>query len=354
MRTTHWLILGLLTVGCGGSEFGSADGPAGSGGSTQDASAGSGGDAGAAGMSGTAGTSGTGGTGGSGGTGTAGQGGSPSCDGKCVPPPPDSWKGPFLMRQSSSADDPAPPCDGEFAQEQGLFHGDLSFDDNCPCACQDANNPVKRAVIRWFDASCAGAPCETFEIENQTCQQLPDAPCGGNPNAVGVEAGGYCEPDGPTDPAPPEWLTETRGCIPNYAESGLCGLPDDLCLPPQPPEGMLCIMQPGDHDCPSGAPYGTRFERFGAWQDNRTCSPCICQPTSEIGHLLPGTSSTCDGPGSTTIPVPMPCSDVLDTFPHFVKFNAQQINEPNCAAVAVPTMDGTVEPTTMTTFCCLQ
>jgi hypothetical protein len=66
-----------------------------------------------------------------------------------------------------------------------------------------------------------------------------------------------------------------RACAPG--SSLVRGGCDDgeLCAPAAPFTGPVCIVQAGDHACPSGA-YSQRSVAYTGIDDTRACSPCAC------------------------------------------------------------------------------
>jgi hypothetical protein len=313
------LILCAVWVGCGGSGFETTE---------PDASAGTGGTAGTGGASAAAGSS-----------GTAGEAGTANpCPGACAPSV-SGWEGPLVVREGSGL--PPLACATPYS-----FRGELESPSDCPCACQeDPDTGGRQAVVRWYTTSdCSGAPCRELSLQANQCEPIPNAPCPPLPG-VDVATVAFCKVSGSTEPAEPTWGIEGQAC-PAVSAPGTCG-GADTCYALATSD-RLCILQSGEADCPG--PYTEQRFRFQGVDDDRKCSPCVCEPTSKVGNIMGSDTATCGGPTQFS-EVPGLCFTMPgSTYLKYANITGAKFQ---CAPAEMPTMSGSAKPTGEVTFCCL-
>jgi len=285
----------------------------------------------------------------------------PGCPGThlCAPSVPSGWSGPVTMYEGA-LDVPAPPCVGNWSET--TFEGFSGLDTgktSCECSCGDADGTSCAGDVslkRWNGCGGIGFLMDTIELSSDSCVDL-----GGIQAASGwtVEAdlkvdGGSCEPWLTERIPEPTWASQVQVCS-GGADAAQCGeAGDGLCLPAPPPgfHPDLCIMAPGNQECPEGA-YSVKVQAARDYDDTRACGECSCSaPKGSCDADVDFVSGSGCGFGALLVEsmsVEAECT-IVDGAPNHVALDAK------ATASCKPStgyVDGEVEELDTITVCCI-
>lgn len=206
----------------------------------------------------------------------------------CLPTLPLGWSGPVVMVEESVET----ACGETFPTE--ILRGDDIVDLpelTCSCACsapagQTCPNP---RFQNFSSTDCTPATNgSTLATGSCTSSFSPSPPPGGSVRVdAGTATGGSCTPLA-EEGRPP--IEAERRIVCGGASLESEGCRDGAACLPIPSGGFeprLCIWAEGEVPCPTGAGFAeTRTLYRDGYVDERTCSPCTCEPPSE---------GTCEG-----------------------------------------------------------
>jgi hypothetical protein len=175
-----------------------------------------------------------------------------------------------------------------------------------------------------------------------------------------IVTGGTCAPQGGQANLPAEqWALVGKGCS-GALPGGGCSA-GKVCQPVSPLPFLpgLCVVKPGDNNCPMGSPFSDKHVFYEGVNDTRTCSACQCGAPS---------GSSCDVTievfGDQAVNV---CNTQLVSFaagtcanlvgnPGIFGRKATITKPPNggsCGVTGGGAPSGSITPTNATTFCCI-
>lgn len=201
----------------------------------------------------------------------------------CAEPAPADWVGPGVLYWGPGDAVPACPADMPDLLHEGL--GDL-LDDPALCAacsCDPSSANVLcnvKDLVGYEGLACSG-PKKNMNQNIGGCQPVfnnqPSASyLAAPPTAL---ATGLCMPSGgEATLGEPVWTATPRVCSRATFGKG-CGTQVCAARPAPPFDAGLCILKPGDNDCPS--PYTQKrliSDSAADVADMRGCTPCTCAP----------------------------------------------------------------------------
>jgi len=167
-----------------------------------------------------------------------------------------------------------------------------------------------------------------------------------------------CTPSKPPTQAPPTWKTLGMSCRINPTFE--CPSNRDSCAPAAAAGFRVCVYYnpAGDVDCPTISKYTEKHVFYGAFDDQRSCSPCTCgEPTgstcsSNVSIYGDGACSTltssiavdATGPACADVPSGSPLGSKSATLPAYV---------PGACVPGGGAPSGAATPVMPATFCCL-
>jgi hypothetical protein len=235
----------------------------------------------------------------------------PSAGNSCVPAPPDTWDGPFLVYDG--APNTAPSCPNEMPEQVDENIGSPVGPITCAdCRCQTPTGATCTATILQFsDTGCA---TQVGSVPADTCQTPGSAAAGSFKVTVDV-SGGSCTPFVLTKTKQPiTWPEVLRHCKrPGSFTSDGCSS-DQLCVPDgvAPFNPHTCIRT-DDPDATCPAPWTQQLHTVDANpNDTRDCSASTCSCGSASGINCNGSVhnygavADCSGFAPTTVQAPTP------------------------------------------------
>jgi hypothetical protein len=244
------------------------------------------------------------------GTGDTGTGDEPTPDAcaaleQCLPPLPDDWQGPVVVRDQPEGDATV-ECGGAFPVQVPLALGrDLQEGAAvCDCSCSpvDAECTLHADLSYWdipsgLSTLCFSSPPDgSFSVQDGITLSFPTPYWVDDPLAAWRLDGstqtlaGSCNPTVSAMISPPAFATDVLVC-------GLAEEPDacegeGICspVPAAPYDGGTCIWREGDYGCTDPS-YPNRSIAYLGYTDDRACAECSCGPltgdcTDE--HYTPG------------------------------------------------------------------
>jgi hypothetical protein len=196
----------------------------------------------------------------------------------CAEAAPAGWTGPSVLYVGT---DPSPSCGGGFATE-ALFGGTgvtapAATCSTCTCSASGSGCATYLNLSASTQNDCGGTTCGASV--NASCTEV-SVPCLGSGSGyvtASLPAGApSCSPSTQTpNVTAASFAQRVRACAPSSTlVRGGCDS-DEVCAPAAPFTGPLCIVQAGDHACPSGG-YSQRSLAYTSIDDTRSCSACSC------------------------------------------------------------------------------
>lgn len=249
--------------------------------------------------------------------------GDPLCpaDHRCIAAPPPEWTGPVVLRiDALGAEPPACPSDyPELVVSGGQEPSDTEFDCECVCGPAESVTCSSAALRHYTTANCQSAPLGTYTIPPPNCVNAFMAlPTGSRFVVEPVSVtGGSCNASLNEFRGEP-FFARTATVCGGVVDAGTCAN-EALCvpIPPEPFGTTTCIVQEGEHECPSAYPDASLLYKSD-FSDDRRCAGCSCSAPvgtcSGFVQLYP--NDTCAGASIATIPATTTCTPGSASYAH--------------------------------------
>lgn len=225
---------------------------------------------------------------------------------RCVGDAPADWLGPIaLATAAGSAAAPSCTATGYERAVLSKFGGIDEGDVNCGCTCSAPGNmtctgtPGLHRVTSSVNCVQIGLqvndPVE-YNVPANTCVNVQS----GRLKAVGrsFSSSGSCTPQPTNDIDDAVFRRRMVACETNDASTAGCAAAE-LCVPNLvAPLEKFCIYREGEHECPTGTPYGARTVYYDELDDGRSCSTCTCGSAT---GTCQGAIQLTDNPNATCV-----------------------------------------------------
>jgi hypothetical protein len=262
---------------------------------------------------------------------------------RCVPAPAAGWAAPGELRAGATP----PACAAPYDTEAYLGHAEpLAAAATCSaCSCgAPTRAECRSAYVCERTSGCAGL-CSARSVEGMGCVESANA-SGTYLPRNGLGATGTCGAGTSTATLPaPRWGRGARLCT--AAANTATGCPSgQVCVARPASPAPACIVRTGDVACP--AEYSARQVLYGALDDSRRCSACVCAftATSCTVSYVAFSQPACAGTGTAlTLDQCYTGDPASYRITHTVQGAA-------CAAATAGAPIGAVSATMPSTVCC--
>lgn len=286
----------------------------------------------------------------------------PICAGyRCVPPVPDDWSGPtvvFLAPNDPTLPDCEPDWQERFEGGRGLLPSQDDSCTDCQCGAPSGGQCSGPSVDVWNASNCSGSPNDTVSMDQGegTCHDLGVGTYQGVYSDGIFATGSSCTLSGGAL-VPTSWTEEAVAC--SGAETGGgCAQGDDLCVrrPTGDFEQSACVLQEGEHDCPSGSAYSVQRVVYRGLDDSRQCTPCSCGMNTDLptcdGTLTVYTNDTCSQGAEVVDMGGMGCTSDPSGF-RTANYSVSSGPSGGSCDSSGGSLSGAATPTEPLTLCCL-
>ena len=210
----------------------------------------------------------------------------------CLPPAPPQWLGPLAVRVGNDG-----PCPPTFDTQDLLVAIDAVPSSSCSCGCNPVDVECTATVGIFTDGD---TDCESVLVVtdvSETCSEsfTVDANARVQVQAP-AEITANCGAPIPMHDIPEVETTPLRVCIPPDSKNQ-CGDEGGCFTTEVMSFDQLCVIRPGDLECPPNQPYSEKLVAGTEIADTRECPACDCNgPESAIcGPIAVYGSDSCLG-----------------------------------------------------------
>lgn len=176
-------------------------------------------------------------------------------------------------------------CPEGYRGGETVLHRSLSTKTECTgCSCEVSKTVCEPSVFGYetvgeceADTNNTGGTPFMLTTDYNQCQSIsPGFPIRGA-RLQSVRPVASCQARGATPlPSAPEWLESKKFCAVETATPRGKGCPEGYSCAQRPSAGKACVLSASiAENCP--APFGSAYQWFTGFADNRTCGPCTCE-----------------------------------------------------------------------------